>query len=101
MLGLLYYVEAREKNSQDKYTGDGLHWIRKAAEQGQIKAQGMLCFRYAMEWNNLPQNRHLDLDDRKWCINAANHGYTPSQHHLGFLFAYGYGGPKDEEKAYF
>ncbi len=77
---------------------EAFEWFRKAADQGNVKAQGWLCERFEYlrhVWRGTP------VSDVNWCLKAAEHGYLSSERILANAYAEGDGVPQDFEKSYF
>ena len=75
---------------------EAVKWYKKAAEQGDVKAQYCLGFCYA-------QGQGVDKDNTlaaKWSQRAADQGEAASQFILGVLYSQGECVPKDFEIAY-
>ena len=71
-------------------------WYRKAAEQGDARAQhnlGILCG----NGEGVPQNSE---EAAKWFRKAAEQGVARSQYNLGLMYSNGDGVPKNYERAY-
>ena len=73
-----------------------MKWFRKAAEQGNAKAQFKLGVMYA-GGNGVPED---DVEAVKWYRMAAEQGHARSQFSLGLMYAVGEGVPMDKVKAY-
>jgi TPR repeat protein len=74
-----------------------LAWLRKAAEQDQVKAQYTLAAIYAGGLYGLPR------DDRQaigWLRKSARLGYAEAEYALGLAYAEGRGVEKDPSQAY-
>ena len=69
--------------------------FRRAAEQGNARAQSSLA---AMYYNGagVPKDYKKALH---WYTQAAERGHAGAQYHLGLMYAQGEGAPKDYEKA--
>ena len=73
-----------------------LEQLRKAAEQGDTRAQYNLGHMYD-EGEGVPEN---DREAVKWFRKAAEQGYALAQYRLGFMYAFANGVGKDYVKAY-
>jgi TPR repeat protein len=89
-------------NSPASITGKGVPqdyaeavaWYRKAADQGNTKAQ-CLAFMYH-EGKGVPQDYTQAL---YWCRKAADQGYAKAQYVLGWDYYYGKEVPRDYTEA--
>jgi TPR repeat protein len=72
-----------------------LRWYRKAADQGDAKAQGGLGTMYA-KGRGAPRDYAEAL---RWYRKAADQGDATAQGNLGTMYAYGYGVPRDYAEA--
>ena len=70
-------------------------WFRKAAEQGEAKAQERLGHMYRRGVGVAEDNREAV----KWYRKAAEQGNTEAQVHLGYMYANGEGVPEDYREA--
>jgi TPR repeat protein len=70
-------------------------WWLKAAEQGDVKAQGRLSVLYVFG-EGVPENV---VEAVKWTHKAAEQGDAKAQHTLGVMYAKGGGVPKDDSEA--
>jgi TPR repeat protein len=68
-----------------------LIWYRKAAEQGQVKAQNYLGWFYSAAQDYSPAVA--------WYRKAAEQGYAEAQYNLGWLYAKGRGVVQDNKQA--
>ena len=85
--GWLYY--------KDRNYTEAVKWFSKAAEQGDVNAQGMLGDCY-----NLGEGVSIDYQKAvKWWRKAAEQGDTDAQYSLGESYEYGEGVTKDYEEA--
>ena len=85
--GWLYY--------KDRNYTEAVKWFSKAAEQGDVNAQGMLGDCY-----NLGEGVSIDYQKAvKWWRKAAEQGDTDAQYSLGESYEYGEGVMKDYEEA--
>lgn len=73
----------------------GVEWYRKAAEQGNAKAQNNLgmCF---IKGEGVAEN---DQEAIKWLTRAAEQGHPKAQNNLSIMYATGRGVAKDAEMA--
>jgi len=78
-----------------KDEAEAVKWFRKAAEQGNAKAQGDLGLCYAKA-QGVATNYTEALD---WFHKAADQGDAKGQDHLGMCYAQGFGVAKDYEEA--
>ena len=76
-------------------TEQDIEQIRKAAEQGDAKAQTNLGVMYA-EGKGIPKDAQKAM---KWFRKAAEQGLALAQYNLGVTYAFGKGVPKDAQKA--
>jgi len=72
-----------------------LDWLRKAAEQGHVQAQGALGWRYMVGSGA----RRDDSAAYEWLRRAAERGNTSAQNNLGVLYAQGRGVAADPVEA--
>jgi hypothetical protein len=79
----------------ESYT-EGLKWLKKAAEQGEAKAQfsvGVIYFKGL----GMPANH---AEAFKWYRRAADQGSATAQYNLGAMYAKGQTVPQDVVKAH-
>jgi TPR repeat protein len=72
-------------------------WFRKAALQGNVTAQGNVCYIYAVN-KELPADYPQALD---WCRKAADKGDVQGESILGYLYHEGFGTAQDYTQALF
>jgi TPR repeat protein len=72
-------------------------WYRKAAEQGNVRAQSILGHLYD-KGEGVPQD---DAQSVIWYRKAAEQGDDFAQFHLGYLYEKGRSVPQDYAEAYF
>ena len=81
--------------SLPKDAAEAVRWWRRAAEQGDARAQVNLGFMYA-EGQGVPQD---DLEAARWYRLAAEQGEAGAQFNLGSMYAEGLGVPQDAAEA--
>jgi hypothetical protein len=74
---------------------ESLRWYRKAADQGDAKAQNGLGLMY-FRGQGVPQDYG---EAARWYRKAADQGYAKSQYNLGNQYYSGQGLPQDREEA--
>ena len=72
-----------------------LETIKKAAEQGDVKAQFYLGFMYA-QGDGVPED---DAEAVRWYQMAAEQGFVNAQYNLGIMYDQGDGVPEDDAEA--
>ena len=92
-----------EKYSEFATLGNGVSnnkaamvWLRKAANQGHIKAQHHLAFHYYWGYG-VPENYEIAL---RWFMKAAVLGDASSQYQAGRMYSLGMGTEADFVKGY-
>ncbi|MDD4393309.1 MAG: trypsin-like peptidase domain-containing protein [Desulfobacterales bacterium] len=75
---------------------EAVHWLKKAAERGHIKAQSCLGGLYVDGDEGLPQDYEKGV---YWYTKAAEAGETEVQWNLGAMYDLGAGIPQDSKKA--
>jgi uncharacterized protein len=93
LLGTMY--ENGEGMAQD--LAEGVKWLRKAAEGGEVSAQDYLGVLYATGDSGLEQDYSQAA---KWYRKAADQGDPHAQNSLGSMYAQGEGVPQDYVQAY-
>lgn len=91
--------EYTEKGYDAFETGDyneAVKWWRKAAEQGDPKAQTELGSMYLEGYGVAQSNK----ETIKWYRKAAKQGYVDAQAMLGFMYIRGQGVAQNKQKAY-
>lgn len=93
-LGAYYHGRSKFSDEQENKM-KGTDWYRKAAEQGDVKAQLLLAYCYALG-DGIPQNL---AKAAFWFRKPAEQGNADAQHNVAISYAQGYGGVKDMRKA--
>lgn len=78
----------------------GLSWLRRAAEQGHVKAQlglGTILYGQSQSSNECPSRQRTAAE---WIARAANQGQPEAQNLLSWLYLNGDGVSQDELEAY-
>ncbi len=78
-----------------KNVADGLKWIRRAADQDNAYAEGMLGSIYA-KGDVVAKD---DIESTKWYRRAAEHGAVQAQFLVGLSYALGIGVPQDNTES--
>ena len=94
-LGLDYYREFMRDKAHHEHLIEFIKWFRKAAEQGNAKAQHDLGVLYS-------RGEHVlqDMDEAKALfLKAAKQGYRDAQFEIGNMYSLGMGGPEDLDEA--
>ena len=86
------YDEGKGVLKDDK---EAVKWYRKAADQGQARAQTSLGVMYSFG-EGVPQDYKEAV---KWYRKAANQGFARAQNNLGVMYAYGEGVLKNMTQA--
>ena len=76
---------------------EAMRWCRKAAEQGNAKAQTALGYAYH-SGEGVSKD---DAEAARWLRKAAEQGDEQAQYDLGLAYSNGWGVPTDEVEAYF
>src|SRR5580700_2149089 len=75
--------------------GEATRWWRKAAEQGDAKAQDGLGFAYR-RGEGVAQDY---AEAVRWYRKSAEQDYANAEYDLGYMYYYGYGVPQDRVEA--
>ena len=75
---------------------EAMRWLRKAEEQGNVRAQLYLGLMYD-NGEGVPED---DAEAVRWYRKAAEQGNARAQLHLGVMYHNGYGVPEDDVQAY-
>src|SRR5208283_3265817 len=76
---------------------EAVRWLRKAADQGDAKAQDALGLMYQDGSKRVPQDY---AEAARWWRRAAEQGNVLAQFRLGAMYAEGRGVPRDSVLAY-
>lgn len=83
-------LDAKTEDEKEKYTRLSNDLYEKAAMQGILHAQSVLCFKFY---------RDSKANAVRWCEEAALHCDAPSQNTLGYIFESGIGVRQDLKMA--
>ena len=72
-------------------------YLKSAAEQGDVEAQFLLGYAYALG-NGVPQNAREAV---RWWRKAAENGHGGAQYNIGIAYFRGMNVPQDYAEAYF